>query len=713
MSPSRQRLASARAERNGQRPSVARCAAVDHRHVRSKERLHGLRQLALILLINLCGVAQSSAVRAQSPPVYQPQVSQQYIAQPSYSATQSPYAHSGRPVQNRYPQSYPAQNARAVFNPVSQGVHQHISNPPSRAPVGQQPLQLPAPIPARQPLPQTRHYPQGTGSMMPGYSAPQWSTSGPQPHAPHAHGTPYPPHIPGYEVKSNPDRWTDSRQSETAGSAAIASPWWQREMQLPLLGQRTHQGLSLEEALQTAATRAPEIAALRAGADQRRAEVLGQESAFDWSVFADTELKRDNVPVGSTLDGTTGRLIDRRWSLQAGLRNLNRSGGQLSVFNDYGYRRSNSTFLTPPTQGTGRVTAEYTHPLLRSSGEAYNTGQLTIAGILYGQSESQLSAGMEDYLLRVAQAYWELVLARGEVILAKRAWSRTSEIVNVMSKRRDVDVGHSQMFRAESANATRQTDWSEATFEVRRAQERLLRLINGDTHQQHPNLELLTTSEPRITRCSSPVFDGDLAEHPQVAAAQQAIQAAAVELSMSHQDLQPKLDLILSAYSAGLHGQGKFNRAYQNAWTDSEPGFAVGLNFEYPLGNRRAIANRERTEAQLRRQQHQFQAVVSDVALNIRDRMIAVEKASSVLIQSAEALGIANRDLSHLQTRRDLLIDGSNIADLYLDALLRSQDRLSTAELRVLRSQVDLEAAMVNLQHARGELRNRLPTFDY
>jgi outer membrane protein len=180
-------------------------------------------------------------------------------------------------------------------------------------------------------------------------------------------------------------------------------------------------------------------------------------------------------------------------------------------------------------------------------------------------------------------------------------------------------------------------------------------------------------------------------------------------LSMSNADLQPKLDLILSAYSAGLHGQGNFNRAYQKAWTDSEPGYSVGLNFEYPLGNRRAVAGRERSEAQLRRLQNQFQVIVSDVALNIRDRIIAVEKASSVLLQSAEALSIASQDLDHLQTRRDLLADGSQIADLYLDALLRSQDRLSTSELRVLRSQVDLDAAMVNLQHARGMLRKRLP----
>jgi len=476
----------------------------------------------------------------------------------------------------------------------------------------------------------------------------------------------------------------------------------------PLLGLEATRGLSFKEALQTAAVKAPEIAALRADVDQRRAELLGEAAAFDWSVYADSAFNRDSTPVGSTLDGTTDRLRERTWDLQTGLRNLNRSGGELSLYHDFGYRRSNSSFLTPPTQGTGRVTAEYRQPLMRSAGEVYNTSRIAIAGSRQDQSEAQLSAGMENHLLRVAQAYWGLVLARGEVILARRALSRTSEIVDVMSRRQDVDVGRGQILRAQAAMATRQTDWTEATFEAQRAQERLLRLIHGEV-QQFSGLEVVTTSTPTTVEYGATETASDLAQHPQVAAAQRAIQASTVELSMSFADLQPRLDLILSAYSAGLHGQGKFNRAYQKAWTDSEPGYSIGLNFDYPLGNRRAIADRERSEAQLRRLQNQFQVIVSDVALNIRDRVIAVQKASSVLLQSADAFNIASQDLNHLQTRRELLADGSNIADLYLDALLRSQDRLSTAELRVLRSQVDLDAAMANLQHARGMLRKRVP----
>lgn len=486
-----------------------------------------------------------------------------------------------------------------------------------------------------------------------------------------------------------------------------AEPWWQRSLVTPFLGYQQTPSLSLSDALQRALGQAPEIAVLGADVAQRRAALSGEQAAFDWSVFVDSSFDRDNVPVGSTLDGATNRLRQRIWNLQSGLRRRNETGGEFSIYQDFGYRRSNSQFFVPPTQGTSRITAEYTQPLLRMAGEEYNTGQIAIAGSRVEESEARLAAGTEDYLLQVAQAYWNLVLARGDVVLAHQAWARTSEIVDYMQRRRDVDVTGSQFLQARAARASRETVWLDATYEVSRAQELLLRLIYGDAYQHQSEVEIVTTSVPTGTSAATDGRPCDLEQHPRVRAAQQAILASATAARLAHADLQPRLDLVLSAYSAGLRGRGKFYRAAQDVWTDSEPGFSIGLQFEYPLGNRRATADAQRADAVLQRLQHQFRTVVADVALSIRDRNIAVEKADAVLAQSRRALEIARQDLAQLQTRRSLLLDGSNVASLYLDALLRAQDRLSDAERRVLQSQVALAVAQASRQHACGRLRLR------
>lgn len=495
---------------------------------------------------------------------------------------------------------------------------------------------------------------------------------------------------------------------QTATAPPVDAPWWQAEIVTPFMGLPQAPTLSLTEALQRAAGQSPEIGLLQADVDQRRAELLGEQAAFDWSVFADSTFDRDNVPVGSSLDGANNRLRDRRWDLQTGFRNLNSSGGQFSIYQDFGFRRSNSSFLTPPTQGTGRITAEYTHPLLQRSGEHYNLGRSVMAGFRRDESAARLVAGTEDHLLRVTQSYWDLVFARGEVAITKHAWSRTSQVVDFMNRRRDVDVGRTQLLQAQSAKATRETDWTEARYNASRAQERLLRLIYGDAFQQQSGVEVITTSIPSTSNMPGLTSPDDLHSHPRIIAAREAVQASTVDLDLSLSDLEPRLDLVLSAYSAGLRGKGKFLDASQDAWTDSEPGFGVGLNFEYPLGNRRAKAEVDRKHAQLRRLQKQFQLAVADVALNIRDREIAVEKASAILSQSEKALEIAKQELKQLETRRELLVDGSNIADLYLDTLLRSQERLSAAERRLLFAQVELEVSLANQQHAHGQLRARV-----
>ncbi len=136
-----------------------------------------------------------------------------------------------------------------------------------------------------------------------------------------------------------------------------------------------------------------------------------------------------------------------------------------------------------------------------------------------------------------------------------------------------------------------------------------------------------------------------------------------------------------------------------------QPDGAVSQGTE---SHRRAEAEVQRRHAQLRRLQRQFQVVVSDVALNLRDTAVTVEKSSALLAQSQRALGIARQELKQLETRRELLVDGSNIGGLYLDTLLRSQERLSAAERRVLLAQVELELARVRQQHARGELHSEV-----
>jgi hypothetical protein len=61
-------------------------------------------------------------------------------------------------------------------------------------------------------------------------------------------------------------------------------------------------------------------------------------------------------------------------------------------------------------------------------------------------------------------------------------------------------------------------------------------------------------------------------------------------------------------------------------------------------------------------------------------------------------------DLRYLETRKQFLVDGSRVADLYLEDMLQSQERLQLAEYAYLDSQVRGVLAWVALSRATGTL---------
>ena len=54
----------------------------------------------------------------------------------------------------------------------------------------------------------------------------------------------------------------------------------------------------------------------------------------------------------------------------------------------------------------------YDQPLLRGAGRLVNESQIVLAQIDARASERQLMADLQDYLIQVIQAYWELYLQR-------------------------------------------------------------------------------------------------------------------------------------------------------------------------------------------------------------------------------------------------------------------------------------------------------------
>ena len=485
--------------------------------------------------------------------------------------------------------------------------------------------------------------------------------------------------------------------------------WWEADLGGPILRGRPQMPMSLQEALHRSLNEAPELKILHADWYIQMQQITVRDADFDWTTFVNTVWNRDSTPVGSQLDGATDRLRSRTETAGAGLRRLDRSGGQFEVAQQLGGKQSNSQFINPNNQGNSRLQLKYERPLLRGAGKDYNSGGLKIAELDKDIAFDRMQAGIQDHLLATARAYWALVLARGDFLQKVTSWNRAKGIADEMFTRLEVDVTPGTLDRAKSEVSSRLTQSIQSEHEVIAAQEVLLELIYASRYTEFSHYEILTTTAPPHHPAGIDVeSQADLAvqSRSEVQQAIREIRAAAIEYNLAKSDVLPRLDLVLSGYSAGLRPNYGIGQSVIDQFSQGEPGAGVGLDFEIPYGNRAAKAAAEQRRIAVTRLQREFETIVGEVKQDVRQAAIRRNKFAATLPQQWETLMLARRLMDYTQTRRDFLADGARVGDLYLNDLLQIQNRLQNAEYQYLQTQVSFAVADNSLMRSRSSIQN-------
>lgn len=467
--------------------------------------------------------------------------------------------------------------------------------------------------------------------------------------------------------------------------------WWETGLASSVLPGRSSYPLTLERALGLAISEAPELQVLHSDWYIQQTEEERLAANFDWTTFVDAVWNRDSTPVGSDLDGSARRLRRRSLASSAGIRRLTRDGSEFQLSQDFGTLNSNSRFINPNNQGTSRLSLEYERPLLQGAGEDVATSQQQLATINKGTAFDRFQIGVQDHLLQVASAYWSLVLRRGRFLQVVKSWERAKAISEEMENRVEIDVTPGMLHRAKSAVAMRLSDSIEAEHDVVRSQDALLRLIYGARFTDFADYEVVTTSLPMRQGQSvqlQPQIERALRDRSEIHQAIRDIKAASVRYNLAENQVLPVLNMVLTGYVAGLRGNNDLGGSFVNQFSEGEPGLGIGFNFEIPYRNRAAVALKEQGQIAIKRMQAQLQASIGLVSEDVRNQLIQRNKYGKVLVQQSEALDRINQILAYTQKRRELLADGVDVADLYLENLLQMQSRVENAEYTYLSSQI-------------------------
>ncbi len=486
------------------------------------------------------------------------------------------------------------------------------------------------------------------------------------------------------------------------------TPWWQDDLRHSLAIDNNAITVNLDDLITRALMYSAQIKVFGDLPLIRETAIDEACAEFDWRMFLDTRWDDISDPVGNVL--TTGgapRFRDHLWSSTAGFERKNISGGVFETRQRIAYQNNNSKFFLPNNQGTSRWSMSYTQPVMRGRGELYNKSLIVLARIDASVAGDEFSRQLQSHLLEIARGYWTLYLERGSLLQKRRLLERAERIGIDLNARAGIDTVQSQLVRVQAAVAQRRSDLVRAEMAVRNAQDRLNALVNDPQFALTESLELIPEETPLRVPIKLDAADSlstALDRRPELNQSLRQIRAASVRLGMSRNELLPQLDVVLEAYVAGLRGSGDIPAAWVDQFSVGEPSYAAGLIYQVPIGRRAAHARLRRRRLELRQLQNQFRATVETLLLEVKVAIREVETGYQDLLAKYHAMRAASEEVDYIEQRWRRLAGEERSVNLYLEDLLRAQERLTAAEFAFLQAETTYGLSLINLKRANGTL---------
>ena len=442
----------------------------------------------------------------------------------------------------------------------------------------------------------------------------------------------------------------------------------------------------------------------------RETGIREAEGEFDWRAFGEVEYGHVDEPTPSRLTtGFTGRLLEDLGQADYGLRKKLGSGAEVSLSNRLNLLDTNSSFVFPNPQSGSELVFSIVQPLLRGGGYAYNRARLKVAQLDAGMGTAEYLRSLQNHLIEVNKAYWEVYLARAAFLQKQVLVAETKGFVEQLEERQGVDAEatRSELLRSRSSLTQRQAALIRSEMAIRNAEERLRALVNDPGFAIGGGGEFIPLTRPILTRPASDVKETALAalfHRAEVAEGFYQLQAAGIRRDVERKDAQPKLNLSFESRVAGLDEGREIGGAFNDQFAHGT-GWNVGVGYEQSLERNLELARIKRREYEYRQQVSQLRGTIDQVLLDAvttyRELMTAYREMQgryqSVLASREEVKGLKERlDV-------DSNVEGQTVGyqlQLILDALDRNQQ----AEEQFLVSMVLYNSAFANVERAKGTL---------
>ncbi|MBK8976825.1 MAG: TolC family protein [Planctomycetes bacterium] len=355
----------------------------------------------------------------------------------------------------------------------------------------------------------------------------------------------------------------------------------------------------------------------------------------------------------------------------------------------------------PEEQYSAEFAARITQPLLRGGWGASNLADLRVAEASLTSGQSRFERTVQDTLIQIVQAYWELVFAREDYRVTVQALDLAREQLRITNERIRVrELAERDRVFDEADVARRQEALIRAENAILQREDELRNLMLDDSDGRLWMLNLQPTS-PIEGEFAAPELDwreasrGALRLRPDLVALRADVRQAEIAYERAAQDVLPQLDLVGSYTSDGV--RENFDDAFGDAAGIEFPDWSVALQFSVPIGNTAARAARERAALGLEQARRRLYAAELDVTREVRTALRDLTTAAQAIAASRESVRLAE---TQLDTERERLRVGRGTI---FEVQQRNQELLD-ARQQLLRNQIDFRVNESRLRYVQGIL---------
>jgi outer membrane protein len=470
----------------------------------------------------------------------------------------------------------------------------------------------------------------------------------------------------------------------------------------PLTKSGERVSLTLEQCLRRTLANNLGLQIARFGPPIAHTTVIEAEALFDPTWFLNSAAGRVREPSPNSFLGTSA-LIENTWTFTTGIQDHLVTGANVQLSQSWTWLRANSPFIaTPSPQYSPGLTLSVTQPLLRGAGVEVNTSPIVLARLDETISAEDFKLVLQNTILQVEAAYWDLVVAETQVQAISEALEAARENLRITTRRFEEGKDKRVVVSlATSAVTSREADLVAARLHLATASDLLKRLMHDPELPLAQPVVLLAMEPPLAdpTPVGSPLLEKSLSvalqNRPELHQADARLSQADLRERVAKNATLPQLDFVASYGLTGL--DKKLGPAMEQQFSTEFYNWSAGLNFSFPIGNRGPTAAYHRSQLlqsqTVRTREDILQQVMLDVSQSVRNLAAAQESilASRAAREAAE------------QTVKDEEAFVSAGAALLKD-LLDAQGTLADAKVREMQAMSAYMVGLAALQRAQGTL---------